>query len=143
MKPLNLLLSAMTLLFMGLGSAQAQTALTEAEASKVVKIQNLNATPARISGVIANASAHTVKDVQLLIQYHWLWNNEWNPGQNPPGRAVTVNLDKELKPGETMPFSYKPMPPLPERKDGRFIPEVDVGGFTTVIPQRMATRSNG
>lgn len=125
----------------GLLPAEAQSVLSESQASKVLKFENLNVTPNRISGVIANASPHTVKDVQLLIQYHWLWNNERHPGQNPPGKAVTVNLDKELKPGDTMPFSYTPSPALPERNDGRFMPELDVGGFTMLIPQQRAMRN--
>ena len=141
MKRLYLLMIGATMFVaMALSSAQAQTVLTSSEASKVVKLQNLNATPAKVSGMIVNDSPHTLRDVQLLIQYHWLWENERNPGPNPPGRAATVTLDKELKPGESAMFSYTPSPPLPQQKDGHFMPEVDVAGFTLVIPQQRAAR---
>jgi hypothetical protein len=140
MKPFTFLVAAMTFFAIALSSAHAQTVLTASEAAKVLRFQNLNVTPERISGTIINESPHMVRDVQLLIQYHWLWENERNPGQNPPGRAVTVNLDKELKPGDSVPFSYTPSPPLPQRRDGQFMPEVDVAGFTVVVPQRTAAR---
>jgi hypothetical protein len=140
MKMFHCLIGAVVFLAMGLSSVQGQTVLSSSEASKVLKFENLSATPAKISGMIVNASPHIVRDVQLLIQYHWLWENERNPGQNPPGRAVAVNLDKELRPGESVPFSYTTSPPLPQRTDGRFMPEVDVGGFTVVVPQRTVAR---
>jgi hypothetical protein len=88
----------------------------------------------RISGVIANRSPHPVKDIEVVIQYHWLWQNERHPGTDSPGRAVTIKLDQTLKPGESTPFSYAPSPQLPSRADGRFMPEVDIGGFSVIVP---------
>jgi hypothetical protein len=117
----------------------AQTVLTDREASKVLRFERLDATPTRVSGVIMNTSPHRVRDVELLVQYHWLWNNERHPGQESPGRTFTVKLDKELAPGETAPFSYTP-PQLPNRADGTFMPEVDIGSFTVVIPQQRAAQ---
>jgi hypothetical protein len=141
MKPLHCLLGTVIFTLLSLGFAHAQTVLTGAEASKVIRFRNLNATPDKVSGEIVNASPHAVRDVQLLVQYHWLWNDERNPGQDSPGKTIRVDLHEELKPGESMPFSYMPSPPLPQRTDGRFMPEVDVGGFTVVVPQQRAART--
>ncbi|HEY7169103.1 MAG TPA: hypothetical protein VIB79_31400 [Candidatus Binatia bacterium] len=117
----------------------AQTVLTDREAAKVLRFERLNATQTRVSGVITNTSPHRVKDVELLVQYHWLWNNERHPGQDSPGRVFTVKLDKELAPGETAPFSYTP-PQLPNRTDGTFMPEVDIASFTVLIPQQRSAQ---
>jgi hypothetical protein len=136
MKIWNLLFgSAAILLSLSVGAAAAETVLTSEEASNTLKIEQVNAAPDTISGKIVNASPHVVRDVVLLVQYHWLWNNERHPGQNPPGRMITVPLNKEIAPGESLPFNYSPTPPLPHRDDGHFMPEVAIGGFSVVVPQ--------
>jgi hypothetical protein len=127
--------------FLGQGLARGQTVLSGSEAAKVLRLEDLNVTSSKISGTLINASPHTVRDIKVLIQYHWLWENERNPGKDSPGRTVDVDLQKELKPGDRVNFSYTPVPSLPQRSDGRFMPEVDVAGFTVVIPQQRAARS--
>ena len=87
----------------------------------------------KVSGVIVNNSPHTIRDVRLLIQYHWLWRNERSPGTDSPGRTVVVQLREELNPGKPHPFLYTPEFALPTREDGFFMPEVDIAGFTTVV----------
>jgi len=123
-----------------LTEAHAQTVLAKDEASKAVAIQNLNVAGSKITGDMVNMTPHFIRDVELLIQYHWLWKNEFKPGENSPGRAVFVPLNKEIGPGKSMPFEYTPAPPLPARNDGEFQPEVSIAGFTTVVPQGRASR---
>jgi hypothetical protein len=118
----------------GAGVVSAQTVLSSSEAAKTVSIKDLNATPSAVSGVVANHSPHAIRDIEILVQYHWLWGNEFKPGRQPPGESTIIKLDKELKPGESVIFRHVPAPPLPERKDGRFTLEVTVAGFTVVIP---------
>jgi hypothetical protein len=120
-------------------SSGAQKLLTSDEAAKVLRFDNLNVSTNSISGMLVNTSPHRVKDIELLIQYHWLWDNERHPGQDSPGRTFTLKLDKELSPGGTLPFSYRP-PQLTQRSDGRFMPEVDIGGFAVVIPQQRSAQ---
>ena len=134
------ILTAMVFLFAGLDSASAETALSSQEASRALSFEKLEVNPSKISGVIANKTPHTIKDVQLMIQYHWLWRDEWNPGQDSPGRTVMIELNEQLEPGESHPFSYTPQFSLPSRNDGYFMPEVDVAGFTTVIQQQAYAR---
>ncbi|HKY06809.1 MAG TPA: hypothetical protein VJQ55_01140 [Candidatus Binatia bacterium] len=128
-------------LLVGFNSVSAQSVLSEQQASQVLSLEILEVTPARISGVIKNNMPHMVRDIKLLIQYHWLWENERNPGANPPGRAVTVELDGQLRPGESLPFDYTPSTALPDRNGGRFMTEVDIAGFTTVVPQQARQAS--
>lgn len=138
MKLFNVILvSAIFMLSATVGLLNAQTVLTSEEASKVLRFETLN-TQSGISGVVVNRSPYTVKDVEILIQYHWLWEDERNPGQDPLGRAVFLKLDGPIGPGQSLRFSYTPMPPLPSRDDGHFMPEVGVAAFTTVVPQQLA-----
>ena len=137
MKSSYFLFIAAMVFFLGQGITQAQTVLSDSEASKVLKLEDLNLAPSKISGEVVNASPHTLRDIKLLIQYHWLWENERNPGKDSPGRTADVVLQKELKPGDRVNFSYTPVPALPRRSDGNFMPEVDVAGFTVIVPQRM------
>ena len=125
---------AATILAFSSGSSVAQTVLSSSDAAKTVSIKDLNATPSAVSGVVANHSPHAIRDIEILVQYHWLWGNEFKPGRQPPGESTIIKLDKELKPGESAAFQHVPAPPLPERKDGRFTLEVTVAGFTVVIP---------
>ena len=137
MKTINLLfVGALTSLMLSAWSIEthAQAVLDPQEAAKLLTIRNLTATPSLVSGEIVNRTPHTVRDIELLIQFHWLWKNEFKPGPDSPGRTDTLKIAKELKSGEAIPFRHTPDPPLPKRNDGWFEPEVTVGSFTVVIP---------
>ena len=136
----RMLLAVAASLALLVSSASAQTLLDPSEAAKSVKIENLAVNDNQISGVVVNKSPHTLRNLELRMQYHWLWNNEFHPGTDSPGRVITITLDRELRPGESMTFSYRPEPPLPARADGRYMPEVTVAGFSVVIPPSMALR---
>ncbi|MGH7853177.1 MAG: hypothetical protein ACREP3_07025, partial [Candidatus Binatia bacterium] len=104
----------------GASAAKAQRVLSPEHAAKVVSIKNLKATPSEVSGVIVNNTPHTIREIEVLVEYHWLWANEFKPGAESPGHVATVKLDKELSPGESTAFRHVPNPPLPNRQDGRF-----------------------
>ncbi|MGH7795994.1 MAG: hypothetical protein ACREQ2_14065 [Candidatus Binatia bacterium] len=131
-----LFLGALTGLMLSFWSidTHAQTVLDPQEAAKTLAIRNLTATPSLVSGEVVNRTPHTVRDIELLFQFHWLWKNEFKPGLESPGRTDILNIAKELRPEESMAFRYTPDPPLPHRKDGWFEPEVTIGGFTVVVP---------
>jgi hypothetical protein len=120
--------------------AGAETVLSSQEASNALSFEKLDVNPSKISGVIANKTPHAIKDVQLMIQYHWLWKNERDPGRDSPGRTVIIPLNEQLEPGESHPFSYTPQFSLSSRNDGYFMPEVDVAAFTAVVQQQASAR---
>ena len=95
---------------------------------KNVKIGN----DGEVSGEVANTSKQTVRDLELQILYSWRWQDEYHPGKDDPGRAVYVTVDREIAPGQSVPFNYKPAPPVPSRKDGYFDIGVKVVGLTRV-----------
>jgi hypothetical protein len=141
MKLLRNILTAVIFIIASAHWAAAVEVLTGKEAAKVIEVENVNISPEKVSGVLANKSPHIVRDVELLIQNHWLWADEYNPGTDSPGRAEYVRLNQTIEPGKRVPFSYKPSPPLPTRTDGRFVTEVDLASFTVVIPQDKAATS--
>jgi hypothetical protein len=135
---LGAVIAALVFLFC-VDSATAQRLLGPEEA-KSVAIKDLKADASEVSGVIVNNTPHTIREIEVLIQYHWLWANEFKPGLESPGRVASLKLDKDLLPGESTTFRYVPNPPLPNRQDGRFDPEVVVAGFTIVIPPTTGSR---
>jgi hypothetical protein len=126
--------------FAGAGCGKRGDVLSSQEVSRALSFEKLDVKPSKISGVIANKTPHTIQDVQLMIQYHWLWKDERNPGEHSPGRTVIIPLNEQLEPGESHSFSYTPPFSLPSRNDGYFMPEVDVAGFTTLVRQQASAR---
>ncbi len=95
-----------------------------------VSVRDVTAEDGTISGVVVNNSGRLLQNVELLIRYGWMWNNEFSPGDDEPSRAVYYTLPEEIPPGGSVPFTYRPELPLPHRADGRFITSVQVVGFT-------------
>ena len=116
--------------------AISQTVLSKEQVSRVLVLNNVSAQDGVVSGEIRNNSSNTVRDVQLLIRYDWLWKNEFHPGKDDPGRSVYYNVPGEIPPGGTARFQYTPNPPLPKRTDGSFQVSVSVAGFAEVITPR-------
>jgi hypothetical protein len=121
-------------------AANAQRVLSPQEAAQAVQIRDLQATAAEVTGTVVNNTPHIIRQIEILTEYHWLWANEFKPGPESPGRVASVKLDTELRPRESLPFRYAPEPSLPNRQDGRFVPEVTVAGFTTVVPATETSR---
>jgi hypothetical protein len=101
-------------------------------ADQVVSLRNVTVKEDEVAGEVVNISQQTLRDVQLRILYSWRWKNEFHPGTDDPGSAVYQTIDKEIAPGQSARFNYKPSPPLPARKDGYFDISVKVVGFTQV-----------
>jgi hypothetical protein len=85
-----------------------------------------------VSGVLLNRSLGRVRDVRLLIRHTWLWEDELHPGDDSPSRAGYDTVSDEIAPGGQVQFTYRPVPPLPERDDGRFETSVEVVGYTQI-----------
>jgi hypothetical protein len=116
--------------------AIAATLITQDQTSQAVSIRNLTVKDDVVSGELVNNSSRTLQDVQLLIRYTWLWNNELHPGQDDLSDAVYYTAEGDIPPGGTKPFTYKRPTPLPSRTDGHFEVAVSVAGFAEIIPQK-------
>lgn len=120
--------------------ASALTVLTEEEAARTMAITYRMDDRYTVSGTVVNKSPHLIRDPEVLIEYHWLWADEFNPGDNPPGKAAYVKVAKEIQPGRSASFTYTP-PSLPDRRDGSFLTEVSPAAFAVVVsPQRSSSR---
>jgi hypothetical protein len=112
--------------------AVAATPLSAEKATEVVAVRGIEVKDGEVSGELVNKSGRVIQDVQVLIRHTWLWKNEFRPGQDDPGTAVYYTVEKQIAPGESARFTYKPPRPLPSRKDGNFATTVSVAGFTEV-----------
>lgn len=115
------------------GAAAAATLLPADKAGQVVTVRNVTVKDGVVSGEVVNKSQRTLREVQLLIRYNWLWKDEFQPGKDDPSMAVYHTVEKEIAPGDTRRFTYKPASPLTSRPDGSFETSVSVAGFTEVI----------
>jgi hypothetical protein len=116
-------------------SGLPQGVRTKEEISRTLTVENVAVRDGGVSGEVVNRGSNTVRDVQLLIRYTWLWDKETKPGKDDPGTSSYSTLPKEIAPGGRLPFSFKPSPPLANASGGHFETSVSIGGFTEVIPQ--------
>ena len=115
--------------------AWSQSVRARDEPARIVTIEKITVADSVVSGEVFNRSSNNVRDVQLLIRYTWLWDNETKPGKDDPGTSTYYTLPKEIAPGVRLPFSFKPSPPLPQVTGGHFETSVAIAGFTEVIQQ--------
>ncbi len=102
------------------------------EVGRIVALRNVSIKDGEVSGEVVNNSSDTLREVVLQIRYFWRWADEFHPGKDDPGRTVYYTAAKEIPPGGSARFDYKPSPPLPVRRDGSFVIDVKVAGFERV-----------
>lgn len=125
-------ISMSTVLVAGSARAASEAVVSDHEVASTVTVSSVQARDGVVSGVVVNRSPHLIRNVELLIRYTWLWNDERHPGDDSPGRADYYKIRADIPPGQTAAFTYRPQPPLPQRTDGRFQPSVQVTGFTEI-----------
>ena len=126
--------AALTVMGIATGTATANgTVVIDAnEVARVATLRNVSIKNGDVSGEIVNNSSDTPRDVVVDIRYSWLWAYEYHPGKDDPGRTVYYTAAKEIPPGGSARFEYKPSPPLPVRRDGSFLVDVKIAGFERV-----------
>jgi hypothetical protein len=126
--------AALTVMGIATGTATANgTVVIDAnEVARVATLRNVSIKNDDVSGEIVNNSSDTPRDVVVDIRYSWLWADEYHPGKDDPGRTVYYTAAKEIPPGGSARFEYKPSPPLPVRRDGSFLVDVKIAGFERV-----------
>ena len=102
------------------------------EVGRIVTLRNVSIKNGEVSGEVVNNSSDTLRDVVLQIRYSWSWADEFHPGKDDPGQTVYFTAAKEIPPGGSARFDYKPSPPLPVRRDGSFVTDVKIAGFERV-----------
>jgi hypothetical protein len=134
---LKFLAAAALLLPSGLFATHAcgQELISTQQLRQSVDLQNVSAAPnGAISGTIVNRTGLTVRNVKLMVNYAWVWANDFRPGEDSPGRTVYITAPADIPPHGEGTVTYQPSPPLPSRSDGRFVPSVHIVGFTRMVP---------
>jgi hypothetical protein len=121
-------------------TAQPATLIGPDQAAQVVTVRNVTEKNGEVRGELVNNSRQTLRDIELQILYSWRWKNEFHPDTDDPGRAVYITVKKELPPGQSTQFEYRPSPPLAARTDGYFEVSVKVVGFAQIYGDVMAER---
>jgi hypothetical protein len=112
--------------------AASETIVSGEDASRVLGLADVKVKAGTVSGVLVNKSPHPIREVQLLIDHVWFWNDERHPGEDNPGRSDYYTVHGEVPLHGSLPFTYHPSPPLPRRGDGHFGTSVQVVGFVEV-----------
>lgn len=130
----TLAMSLALALFVGqTGALHADTLVSAPDLGPGVTVRNVALAGGVVTGVVSNQSPNVVKNVQILVRYIWLWNDERNPGSDNPGRSDYTTVLGEIPPGSALGFRSVPDPPLPlNRSDGHFTVEAHVVGFTQI-----------
>ena len=102
-------------------------------ADQVLTLDKIAIRDGEVSGELVNKSPQGVYGVELQVLYSWRWNNDFHPGRDDPGRAEYFKIEREIPPGQRVPFVHKPSPPLPVRKDGTFDISIKVISFSKIF----------
>ncbi len=102
-------------------------------ADQVLTLEKIAIRDGEVSGELVNRSPQGVYGVELQVLYSWRWNNDFHPGRDDPGRAEYFKIDREISPGQRVPFVHQPSPPLPVRKDGTFDITIKVISFSKIF----------
>jgi hypothetical protein len=106
-----------------------EAALYSASAVTPVDVIVRSASRGVVGGTLVNRSTKPIRDVDLMVNYQWLWRNETHPGDVSPGRTEYFRIAEPIPPQGSVDFTYRPDVPLPARNDGRFETSVQVVGF--------------
>ena len=115
--------------------AAGQELITTRGLARSVDLDNVTARPeGAITGTIVNRTGLTVRNVKLMINYAWMWRNDFRPGPDSPGRTFYITAPADIPPHSQGSFIYQPSPPLESRTDGHYVPSVHIVGFTQMVP---------
>ena len=116
---------------------RAQTIRDRKATARIVSVERVSVSDGSVSGEVINQSKNTLRDVQLLIRYIWLWDNETKPGRNDPSISFYYNLPGEIPPGGRASFTFKPAQPVAKVSGGHFETSASIAGFSEVfLPSR-------
>ena len=122
-------------LFLWVQQAPAATGQTEiisaADATPEVEVMNVQSENGLVSGVVINRSPEPVRNVRVLIDQVWYWNNERHPGDFSPGHSEFYTVQGTIPPGGSLPFRIE-SPPLPQQADRHFETMAHVTEFTQI-----------
>lgn len=127
---LCLIASACSPAFSDSGSGAPTDLVGKKDVANAIVVSDVHASLDQVTGKLVNHTATPLRDVQLMFQHTWLWNDERHPGKDNPGRTEFYLVMESVPANGEISFEYHPNPPLAKRTDGRFETRVEVLGFT-------------
>ncbi len=109
----------------------AEQLVSNDQIGQTIKVVDVSMQGGMVSGKLVNTSGDTLRDVKLIIDQSWLWNNERHPGSESPGRT-DFYMVPEIPPHGTVTLQYRSPVASVQRTDGRFTARVMVESFTQV-----------
>ena len=109
----------------------AEQLVAKDQASQMVNVTDVAMQNGTITGKLVNNSNDTLRDVKLIIDQAWLWNNERRPGTDNPSRT-DFYVVPEIPPHGSVTFQYRSPAAPTQRTDGHFTAHVEVESFTQV-----------
>ncbi len=104
----------------------------------IAPISEIEVQDGHVSGTLSNRSSHSLRQVQIMISYQWLWTNEMHPGEESPADADIVTFPEEMAPGGTVRFTRVIPPQLLGRIDGSLQVSARVVSLEEIIPGAAA-----
>ena len=102
------------------------------DVSRIATLRDVSIENGEVSGEVVNNSSDTLRDVVWKLDTRGSGPTNIISGKDDPGRTVYYTAAKEIPPGGSARFEYKPSPPLPVRRDGSFLIDVKIAGFERV-----------
>lgn len=110
----------------------------QSQLARDVVVRDVEARGGTVSGTVVNTSGKVLKDVRLMIDHMWLWENEYHPGTNDPSRVEYFTIREEIPPGGQARFTFRSEAPLPEARGGHFETLVRVASVVSYEPTAAA-----
>ena len=83
-----------------------------------------------IEGTLRNNTGRKIGDVEVLVEYAWIWAHDFAHSDDNPGWSTSYTLPVELVPSASIPVNIAPPHPLAERDGGHFLSSAKVITFT-------------
>jgi len=130
MKMLITAIVALNLLMVPTASTFANDVVPADRLAAIATVAELVDSAERLSGRITNHGSKRIENVQLLVTYAWLWNDDRRTDDDSPGWTERHQLPLSIEPGQSAPFTVEHQRARPARDDGQLLSTVKVIGLT-------------
>jgi hypothetical protein len=135
---------------MGVAMAAGMSGLAWADTTEmtsldtVVRVEGVRTRGDEVEGRVVNETGDQLEDVRLMVSDQFLWRNERHPGEDSPSAAHAVTVPGPIPPHGSAAFSFRRPSPLPDRRDGQFVTDVEPVELTrrALTPSSYETSSD-
>jgi hypothetical protein len=118
----------------GSGLAWADATIDTTSLDTVVRVEGVRTMGDEVQGRVVNETGDQLENVRLMVSDQFLWRNERHPGEDSPSEAHAVTVPGPIPPHGSATFSFRRPSPLPDRRDGQFVTDVEPIELTRRAP---------